>query len=183
METPDHASRLETLTVGDIMIPIADYPKVPPEATLREAMLVMEAAQIVVAGRSSLPRVLLVMKDHAQLLGHIRRRDVMRGLEPKFLLTKPLEYRKKWFDVGIDPLLSELSAERLVKEIRERAERPVTDILLPMKGSILTSDPIMTAYYEMQGLGVPLVPVMTGDRVLGVVRTVEIFRELARLVM
>ncbi len=182
MDRSEQAMRLEKLTAGEIMVPIGDYPKVSPDATLREAILVMEAAQLVVAGRSSLPRVLLVIDEHAQLLGHIRRRDVMRGLEPKFLLTRPLNYRKKWFDVEVDPLLSELNAERLISEINERADRPVADVLLPMKGSVLASDPIMTALYEMRSLGVPLVPVMDGTQVLGVVRTVEVFREMARLV-
>jgi len=183
MGPSDHASRLEKLTVADIMVPIEDYPKVSPEATLREAIMVMEAAQLIVAGRSSLPRVLLVVDDHHQLLGHIRRRDVMRGLEPKYLLTKPLEYRKQWFHVDVDPLLSELSAERLVREVNERAEHRVTDVMLPMKGAVVLEDPIMTALYEMRSLGVPLVPVMDGTKVLGVIRTVEIFRELALLVM
>jgi len=183
MGTSEHASRLEKLTVGDIMVPIADYPRVTPNATLREAILVMEASQLVVAGRSSLPRVLLVVNEEDHLLGHVRRRDVMRGLEPKFLLTKPLEYRKQWFHVDVDPLLSELSIEHVVKEIREHAEHPVTDVMLPMKGSVRIDDPVMTAEYEMRSLGVPLVPVMDGNRVIGVVRTVEIFAELTRLVL
>lgn len=184
MSPSEHVERLERLTVGDIMIPIKDYPKVGPDATLRETIMVMEAAQLCVAGRCSLPRVLLVCDNAGHLLGHVRRRDVIQGLEPRFLLKKPLNYRAKWFDVQVDPLLSELSTEHVVKEIRERAEHPVTEVMLPMKGGVQRDDPIMVALYEMQSLGVPLLPVHAKGRpVEGLVRTVEIFAEISLLVI
>jgi CBS domain-containing protein len=184
MSSREHVNRLERLTVADIMIPIQDYPKVSPRATLRETIVVMEAAQLCVAGRCSLPRVLLVCDDDGHLMGHVRRRDVIRGLEPKFLLSNPLNYSKRWFNVDVDPLLSELSTERVVKEIRERSEHPVTEVMLPMKGSVRAEDPIMVALYEMQSLGVPLLPVRErGKPVMGLVRTVEIFAEISLLVI
>jgi len=45
----------------------------------------MEEAEIEVEGRYSLPRVILVTDQKGQLVGHVRRRDILRGLEPSFL--------------------------------------------------------------------------------------------------
>ena len=174
--------RLETLRIGDIMIPIGDYPSISPESTLKEAIAEMEQAQLKVDGRTSLPRVLLVMEFTGELIGTVRRRDIMRGLEPKHLVTQPLNYRKKLFDVSIDPNLSELSYESMVKGVREQAKQPVRSIMRPIQIALEHSDHIIKGVYEMVGYGITLLPVMQDGKVVGVVRSVELFRELAHIV-
>ncbi|MGD8395978.1 MAG: CBS domain-containing protein, partial [Candidatus Eiseniibacteriota bacterium] len=157
MSALDPVERIETLCVGDVMIALEDYPAVSPETSLREAIRIMELAQLDVGGRLSLPRILLVIDD-GRLVGHVRRRDIMRGLEPSYLLAKPLDYRKKWFDIQVDPLMAEFTAGRVVKAIRDQAERPVRQIMLPIQGSLDHCDHIITAVYEMVAMGVPLLP-------------------------
>jgi predicted transcriptional regulator len=183
MGTADAAERVEKLRAGDIMIPLDQYPKVTPNTLLREAIVVMDNAQLDFEGRLSLPRVLLVIDDEGAIVGHVRRRDVMRGLEPKFMQSKAPDYRKKWFDVGFDPHLSEFNTDRVVKAIQERSERPVKEIMLPIRGSLDYEDHFVTALYEMTALGIPLIPVKRDGRVVGLVRTVELFHELAQLVI
>ena len=175
--------RLETLRIGDIMIPIGDYPSISPESTLKEAIAEMEQAQLKVDGRTSLPRVLLVMEFTGELVGTVRRRDIMRGLEPKHLVTQPLNYRKKLFDVSIDPNLTELSYESIVKGVREQASQPVRSVMRPIQIALDFSDHIIKGVYEMVGYGMTLLPVMKDKKVVGVVRSVELFRELAHIVL
>ncbi|HKJ93531.1 MAG TPA: hypothetical protein VJ957_10195, partial [Longimicrobiales bacterium] len=93
--------------VRDVMIAIAAYPSIRDRATLREAAAAMEAAHLEVNGRRSLPRALVVFDQINVMVGTVRRRDLLRGLEPKFLLDRPLEYRRKLFDVAVDPNLTE----------------------------------------------------------------------------
>jgi CBS domain-containing protein len=182
MSLTDPHERLEQLKVHDIMIPLEQYPQVSTKATLRDAVRVMDKAELNVGGRRSLPRVLLICSDDGGLEGLVRRRDVLHGLEPRFLDSEPLKYRQKPFDVGFDPHLSEINAERVIEGIRKRADRPVTEVMRPIKGAVDHEDSIITAFYEMTSLGVPMLPVERGGKPIGVVRTVEVFSELARLV-
>ena len=176
-------NRIEKLRIRDIMIPIDQYPSVGPDDTLRQAMRVMEHSQIEVEGRKSLPRVLLVLDEAGSLLGTVRRRDIMRGLEPKFLVSQPLNYRKKLFDVSIDPNLAELSFDKTVKGIQEQACRKVSEIMRPIEVAIEGRDHIIKGIYEMVGYGLTLLPVLDSGRVVGVVRSVELFRELSYIAL
>ena len=167
--------------VRDVMIPLDRYPTVRDTTTLREAVDVLEHAQIEVDGRKSLPRVLLVFDAIDVMVGYVRRRDLMRGLEPKFLVVQPLAYRKKLFDIAVDPNLSELPHDRVVTGIREQASRPVSDVMQPVEIVIQANDHIMKAVYEMVSRDLSLLPVLDGQRLVGVVRSVELFHELAEV--
>jgi predicted transcriptional regulator len=168
--------------VGEIMIPVDKYPSVRDKATLRDAIAVIEGAELEVDRRKSLPRVILVFDEIDVLVGYIRRRDIMQGLEPKFLTLQPLEYRKKLFDVAIDPNLLELSFDRVVKGIREQADRPVSDVMNPIEITIDADDHMIKAVYEMVAYNLTLVPVVQEGRVVGVLRSVDLFHELVKLV-
>ena len=176
------ASPAETMKrVVEVMIPLERYPSVHPDDTLREAVSVIEGAHLEVGLRRSLPRVLLVIGDGGALAGIVRRRDIMRGLEPTFLVSQRMEYQKKLFDVAVDPNLSELPFDRVVKGIRTQAERPVRDVMRRVEATIHPDDHVMKAVYEMVSLNLGLIPVVKDGRVLGVIRSVDVFHELAQL--
>ncbi len=174
---------METKRISEVMIPLQNYPHVHGNQSLKEAIREMESHQIEFLGKSTLPRVILVFdKDH-QLTGIARRRDIMKGLEPEFLVSKPLSYGKNLYDVEVDPNLSEMSYDKLLKGILDRSKRPVSDIMLPVKLTISHDDHITKAIYEMVDRNLSLLPVIRDDRVVGVVRSVDIFRELSSLVL
>ncbi len=167
--------------VKEVMIPVEQYPSVQDNSTLREAIQVIEEAQLEVETRKSLPRVLLVFDQINVLVGTVRRRDIMRGLEPKYLLSKPLEYKKKLFDIDVDPNLAELSYDRVVRGIREQADRPISDVMNPIEAILDADDHVMKAVQAMVALDVNLIPVLQGGQLVGVVRSVDVFRDLAQL--
>ena len=171
--------------VREMMIPLDDYPWVRIDDTLKYAVRVIEEAQLQVGRRASLPRVLLVFDHSDDLVGIVRRRDIMRGLEPNFLVNQPLDKRVKFFDVGVDPHLSELSADwdfqKVVKGLRDQSSRPVGDVIRPIHTSLGPEDQIMKAVYEMVSLNESLIPVVEENRVVGVLRSVDVFHELALL--
>jgi len=173
---------IQELRIGDIMIPLDGYPCVAADATIAEAMDVLATYQIDFGGQPSLPRVLLVFDVGEQLLGTVRRRDIMRALEPQHLVSRPLEYRKKLFDVAVDPNLTEMSYDRIVKGIVANSRRAVRSIARPVEAALDVDDHIMKGIYEMVSYGLTLLPVRERGRVVGVVRTVELFREVHRLV-
>lgn len=169
----------EMKTVGEVMVPLDQFPSVRDNTPLREAVEVIENAQIDQGGRKSLPRVIFVYDEIGVFVGYVRRRDIMRGLEPRSLVSQPLEYRKKLFDVAIDPNLSELSYDHVVKGIREQGNRPVSDVMQPIDAVIDADDHVIKAVYEMVSLDVSPIPVLKDGHVVGFVRTVDVFRELA----
>jgi len=168
--------------VEDIMVPLAEYPCLPETLTLRDAISEM-AIQIMRKGKLSLPRVALVFDEgFSDLLGLLRRRDIMRGLEPRFLVGGSLEYSRKLFEVEIDPHLSELSHDKTVARIRKRADRLVREFMIPIKATINHDDHIMKAMNEMVDQNTSLLPVLKDDRVVGVVRSVDVLSEIALLI-
>ncbi len=168
---------------GDIMIPIDNYPSVKHNTTLREAVRVIEEAKLQVEGRFSLPRVLLVFNDEGNLLGLVRRRDIMRGLEPKFLKTMAVPDRRRLFEIEIDPNLVDLSTGKIGSAMQIQAEQPVSEVIMPVVATVGIDDHLAKIIYKMVNRDQSLLPVMKGDKVVGVVRSVDVFQEVARLLL
>lgn len=166
-------------TAGELMIPLDQYPHLPYWFTLRQAIAEMEKSEFNVDGRKSLPRVVLVFDERYQLLGLVRRRDILRGLEPPFL-SRPADDD---FAALRDPNLLELSYDNMIDGIRDRAERPVRDVMRPFRATADHEDPLMKLIHTMVEHNLHLLPVLKEGSVAGVVRTVDVFREVARLVL
>jgi CBS domain-containing protein len=171
--------------IKEVMIPLDEFPWVTKQDTLAHAMATIEGARLEVGARMSLPRVLLVLDREGDLAGLIRRRDIMRGLEPDFLVNQPKHRSVRFFKMGADPLLwemaSEASLERIVNGLRERSDRLVESVMRPVPTTLRPDDPFITAVYEMVTLNESAIPVEENGRVLGVVRSADVFHELAQL--
>ena len=163
------------------MVPVADYPSVRDNATLLDAIRIIKGAQLEVRRRKSLPRELIVFDEIDVMVGTIRRRDIMRGLEPQFLVSEPLDYRYKLFDVAVDPELSNIPYDRLVKGIRENANRPVSDVMRAVQSILKAQDHVIKAVYEMVSSNLTLIPVVKDDQLVGVIRSVDAFHELTQV--
>jgi CBS domain-containing protein len=174
--------RFEKLRAGEIMIPLARYPKVAPEATLRDAMVALSQAQLDMSGCKSLPRVVLVVDGAGALVGLVRRRDIMRGLEPPFLAARPMEHREAQFVAG-DPALVELAYNRVVEGVRKQAKRAVHEVMKPIPATVDASANVVRAIYTMVNNRTSLLPVVQGSAVVGVLRSVELLEELRQLVV
>lgn len=170
-------------TAGDIMIPLDQYPHIPYWFTLRQAIAEMEKSTLEIEGRQSLPRALLVFDEKYSLLGIVRRRDILSGLEPSFMHATPVPQRRKLFDVDIDPNLIDLLSDFGVQAIREHAKRPVSEVMSPIEGTAKVGDHMGKIIYTMLQKDLNLLPVLKEGSVVGVVRSVDVFREIAKLVL
>jgi CBS-domain-containing membrane protein len=168
---------------GDFMIPLDSYPHIPYWFTLRQTIAELENAEIVVKGKKSLPRWVLIFDEKYQLMGTVRRRDILRGLEPEFLLKKPLEVRKSLFDVKIDPDLSELSYDKMLEGMRKQSERPVSEVMLPIRATVDAEDHMIKVIYEMVDNNVSMVPVLENNKIVGVIRSVDLLHEVVTMVL
>lgn len=167
----------------EIMIPIDRYPNIFHNFSLKQAVAELEAAVISFGGRKSLPRALLVIDENHNLLGIIRRRDILRGLEPKFMQKMPHHHQKELLDIEGDPDLVYLSSGKVVKSMQAQAERPVKDYMRPVEDTVDYDEHIAKIIYKMVSRDLNLLPVMKDKKVVGVVRSVDVFHEVANLIL
>jgi CBS domain-containing protein len=160
--------------VRDLMIPLEDYPHIPHWFTLRQAMAIVREAAIKFEG-SFEPRAVLVFDEKYQLMGILTLRDMIKGLEPKFLQATGL--------VKMDPNLTVLLGDQLGPNIREASQRPVSDVMSPIQATVAGDAPIAKALYLMIKENVGLMPVIQEDKVAGMIRLSDLFGEIATVVL
>jgi len=168
--------------IHEIMVPLEEYPCIAETHTLRQAIAEMTRIQIL-RKQATLARVALVFDaGFRELRGMLRRRDIMRGLEPRFLSSGSLEYERKLFDVEIDPNLAELPYDKITARMRQRANLLVREFMIPIPATIEYDDHIMKAIYEMVDQNTSLLPVLKEGKIVGVVRSVDVLNEIASIV-
>lgn len=172
---------MATKRAGDIMIPLDQYPHIPYWFTLRQAIAEIEMSTIEYDSRKSLPRALLVFDEKYELVGILRRRDILGGLEPRFVRKAPTspEGQRHWFDIDLDPNLLDLSNGASTEQMQKQAELPVEDFMQPIGDTVDVSDPLAKVVFKMLNTDVALLPVLRGQKVVGVVRSVDVFHEVA----
>ncbi|MFH1573863.1 MAG: CBS domain-containing protein [Acidobacteriota bacterium] len=168
---------------GEIMIPLDRYPHIPHWFSVRQAIAELRASQIDVQGRKSLPRAVLVFSKAYELLGIVRRRDILRGLEPSFAKSDPAGQGRRLFDVQEDPNLFDFTSDRMNAAIREQAERSVSEIMVPISATVDYGDHILKIIYEMVKTDLSMLPVLKEGRVVGVVRSVDVLNEISEIVL
>jgi len=173
---------MELARAGELMIPIDKYPHIPYWFTLRQVMAEFENSSLDIDGRKSLPRVALIFDERHQLLGMVRRRDILRGMEPESLAKLPLAERKKMLE-GKKNGKAILSVEKIIEEVQSRARIKVSEVMVPVERVADHEDNIIKVVYEMNTNKVALLPVMKEGQVVGVIRSVDIFHEFAKLIL
>jgi CBS-domain-containing membrane protein len=170
--------------VGQIMIPLDEYPHLPHWFTLRQALAELEQSQLIVGeGRIASPRSALIFDEAYRLLGQLRRRDIMRGMGPRHLASEKLHLHFQEISMHPDPNLSDLSFDKTIKTLREQSERKVSEVMQPIVTTLEYEDPLMKAVSKFVEHNLSLIPVLRDGKVAGVVNTVVVCHELAKLLL
>jgi CBS domain-containing protein len=160
--------------VKDLMIPLEDYPHIPYWFTLRQAMAIVREAAVKFEG-SFEPRAVLVFDEKYQLLGILTLRDIIRGLEPRFLKETDL--------IKADPSLTVLMGDLFGPGMKEQSQKPVSEVMSPIKVTVNGDDPIVKALFLMIKGNVGVMPVMMDSKVAGMIRLSDLFTEISKLVL
>jgi CBS domain-containing protein len=161
-------------TAKDMMIPLEDYPHIPYWFTLRQAMAIIREAAVKFEGGFE-PRSVLVFDEKYQLMGILTLRDIITGLEPKFLQETGL--------IKMDPSLTVLMGDFFGPKMMEQSQRAVSEVMSPIKVTVNAEDPITKPLYQMIKENLGLVPVMRGGKVAGMLRLSDLFGEISRMVL
>jgi CBS domain-containing protein len=164
----------DTKKVKELMIPLEDYPHIPYWFTLRQAMAIVREAAIKFEG-SFEPRALLVFDEKYQLMGMLTLRDIIKGLEPRFLHETAL--------IKADPSLAVLMGDLFGPGMREASQKPVSEVMSPIRIKVEGDDPIAKAVFLMIKEDVGLMPVIQEGRVAGMIRLSDLFSEISKLVL
>ena len=164
----------DTKRVKELMIPLEDYPHIPYWFTLRQAMAIIREAAIKFEGAFE-PRAVLVFDEKYQLMGILTLRDIIRGLEPRFMHETGL--------VKMDPNLAVLMGDLFGPGLREASQKPVSEVMSPIRIKTEGDDSIAKALFLMIQEKVGLMPVKQDNKVAGMIRLSDIFTEITKLVL
>lgn len=157
-------------TVGDHAIPLDVYPHLREDQTLHEALRAMQTIPCEERIRFS---ELLILNEQEQLIGRVTVREILQGLEPRLLR----EEETRTFE-GFEaeyPNLAILWEDSFFEQCHKQAAQPIKEFLSPIKTVVKASDPLLKALYIMMHTKENNLPVLEGDRVVGMIRIEEIF--------
>ena len=150
--------------IKDMVIPLSEYPHIPYWGTLREAIVQFNAAYEI--GHHAV----LVFDEAYKLVGILLQKDVLKGLEPKFA---------QHYEDGVPIFWDEL----LQTGTEKRLARPVKEFMSEVKSTIDIDDNILKASHIMLQEDNDLLPVMEGDKLIGVLQMDELFHDLTSTVL
>jgi CBS-domain-containing membrane protein len=121
------------------------------------------------------PRAVLVFDEKYQIMGMLTLRDIIKGLEPRFMHETAL--------VKADPNLTVLMGDLFGPGMREASQKPVSEVMSPIKVTIAGGDSIAKAVFLMIKENVGMMPVVQDNKVAGMIRLSDLFTEISKLVL
>ncbi len=165
--------------VKDLMVDVFEYPHIPYWFSIRQAIGIIKKS-LLTKEKCIHPITILIFDEKYNLVGTLGLKDILRGLEPKFLKPTTKAQIHEEAESGLSVLWDSL----FNKESKEAAERPVSEAMVPAKVFAQPADPITKAAYMMIHNDLILLPVLEDHKKLvGLVRIVEVFNELSNAVL
>jgi hypothetical protein len=165
--------------VKDLMISVFDYPHIPYWFSIEQAMKIIKVS-FIKEKKYTEPLAILVFDEMYNLLGTLTLKDILRGLEPRFM--RPTEKAQGY--IQEEKELSLIWDTLFSKESKELAQKTVSEIMIPAKYFVEPDDPITKAAYLMIHHDLLLLPVLEAKKkFVGLVRMIEIFDELSDAIL
>jgi CBS domain-containing protein len=169
----------DSKAVKDVMIGIFEYPHVPYWFSISQAIRIVKASFISTKKYPD-PMAILVFDEKYNLMGTLTLKDILRGLEPRFL--KPSEKAQGLKED--ESTLSLIWDTLFDKSSKDLAEKPVSEIMVPAKYYVEPNDPITKAAYFMIHHDLVLLPVLEDKKkFVGLVRMIEVFDEISNAIL
>jgi CBS domain len=163
----------------DVMIGIFEYPHVPYWFTISQAIRIVKVSFISTKKYPD-PLAILVFDEKYNLMGTLTLKDILRGLEPRFLKPSATAQLASEDESALSLIWDTL----FDKSSKEFAERPVSEIMTPAKYFVEPTDPITKAAYLMLHHDLILLPVLENKKkFVGLVRMIEVFDEISNAIL
>ncbi len=172
---------MKTITVKELMVPLEAYATVPQEATLREAVLALEKAQMTLDPSRHKHRAILVLDESGKVVSKITMKNILVALEPNYGKVEGMGVLER---SGYSPDLikdmledSALWAEPL-QFVSERATKlKVSDFIqAPSEGEYIDENATLgEATHQLIVYPYHSLLVTSGDKVVGLLRLSDVF--------
>lgn len=157
------------------MVQVFDYPHLPYWFSLRQAIGVVKKLLVSGDQKCQHPMAILVFDEKYNLMGTLSLKDILRGLEPRFMQPTTKAQVPEEDDSGLALIWDTL----FIKDAAGLAERPVSDVMVPSTFFVKADDPVTKAAYLMIHNDLALLPVLDDKKFVGLIRLVEIFDVLS----
>lgn len=169
----------ERKVVKDLMVGIFEYPHIPYWFTISQAIRIVKVS-FINTRKFPEPLAILVFDEKYNLLGTLTLKDILRGLEPRFLKTTSKAQVPEENETGLSIIWDTL----FTKETKELAEKQVREIMVPAKYFVEPNDPITKAAYMMLHHDLILIPVLEDKKkFVGLIRMIEVFDAISNEIM
>ncbi len=163
-------------TIDEYMRPLAEYPHIDADATLQDVFAMLKqrydaALQF---------RSVLVFDKTQRLVGKISLHDLLKIVLPEYLTHLPTHFE------GADSDLSSLALlwqEDSVAHVRQIAGQRVGDHVRPAAAPLKPEDPLTLALYRFATSDFNTIPIAEGQRIVGVIRIVDVLAAIANSVI
>ena len=174
---------MKTFTVGDLMVPLAEYATVSEDATLYVAVLALEKAQESFEDKHTRysHRAILVLDKDGDVVGKLSQLDVLRALEPKYqdLIEGRGAQRFGLTKQFMQSMLLQyhLFAEPLADICRKAGEKNVKQFMYtPSEGEYVTENASMGEAVHQLIMGHHQSLLVTRDKkIVGILRLTDVF--------
>jgi len=163
------------------MIPLDSYPHVPHWFSLGQVIASLEQSQIEVKNRTMLPQFILIFDEHYQMVGITRRKDILKGLGPNALQEASERSGEKDPTIHRDLESHEEKWEDIVEQLKERVERPVSEVMGRIRTTLPHDAGIDKIIEAMVLNDVSFIPILKEGRVVGVVRSSDVLYSISKI--
>ena len=178
---------MKSVTVKDLMVPLADYASVSQEATLYEAVLALDEAQKRLHRDRHPHRAVLVLDEEGLAIGKLSQWDFIRALEPRYSDILDSESLAR-FGISSRFIGSVLKDQGLWQQpldnLCQRASQiRVKDVMYtPAQGEYVQEDATLDEAIHQLVIGHHQSLLVTGaSNVVGVLRLSDVFSEVCAI--
>ncbi len=175
---------MKTITVKELMVPLKKYATVPREATLREAVLALEKAQMALDPSRHKHRAILVLDESGKVVSKITMKNILVALEPNYGKVEGMGVLER-SGYSPDLIRSMLEDNALWTEplqfVRERATKlKVGDFIqAPSEGEYIDDNATLgEAIHQLVVYPYHSLLVTSGDEVVGILRLSDVFSKI-----
>jgi len=175
---------MKTITVKELMVPLEEYATVSQEATLREAVLALEKAQMALDPSRHKHRAILVLDESGKVVSKITMKNILVALEPNYGKVEGMGVLER-SGYSPDLIRSMLEDNALWTEplqfVRERATKlKVGDFIqAPSEGEYIDDNATLgEAIHQLVVYPYHSLLVTSGDEVVGILRLSDVFSKI-----
>ncbi len=171
---------------SDIMIPLEEYAVVDEDATMVDALVVLERAQDKVPEGKQPHRAVLVRGKNGAIKGKLGHHAFLAGLEPHYgrLGSSRALSQSGFSGEYLSSIMEEISLwnEDFGQYVRRAKATKVADVMIPIKEHVELDDPIGDVLHKLITHNNLSLIVTSGGVPVGVVRLSDLFSVIAKLI-